>query len=129
MFCKPYPMSLRKNLDTFFEPCYNAVMATRYEVGRSFEYRVKNHFKDAGYVVIRSAGSKTATDLVAFDGMSILLVQCTTNKACKNEKDRVELLEMAVNRHMIPVMVWKDGYRGPLVFERIDDGPLPWETE
>ncbi len=121
-------MSLRKNLDTHLVSCYNIVMATRYEVGRSFEYRVKNCLKKMGYVVVRSAGSKTAADLVAFDETSIFLVQCTTNEACKNKDDRAALLEMAVNPGTIPVMVWKEGFRGPLVFERLDGALMPWET-
>jgi len=122
-------MYLSNLVDKIIVWCYNADMGTRYEAGRRFEQRVRNYFKKKGYQAIRSAGSKTAADLVIFDQNSILLVQCTTNEACKDENDRNKLLAMNVNPGMIPVMVWKDGYRGPLVFERLDGGPVFWEDD
>lgn len=49
---------------------------TNYTRGRSFEYKVRNYFKDLGWVVVRSAGSKTKADLVAMKSGITLLVQC-----------------------------------------------------
>jgi Holliday junction resolvase len=103
-------------------------MRTRYEIGRAFEYRVKRFLVERGYFVVRSAGSRTPVDLVAFDQSGVLLVQCTTNELCKDEGDRAALLAITVNPHAIPVMVWKRGIGGPLVFERLDGGAMPWET-
>lgn len=40
-------------------------MATNYCRGRNLEYRVKELFEKAGYVVVRAAGSKGVADLVA----------------------------------------------------------------
>ena len=104
-------------------------MGTRYESGRNFEYRVRDYFRDRGYVVIRSAGSRTGADLVIFDQDTILLAQCTTSEESKGDADRVKLLAMTVNDSMIPVLVWKDRFRGPLVFERLDGGPIFWEDD
>ncbi|NIQ88667.1 MAG: hypothetical protein GWN93_06130 [Deltaproteobacteria bacterium] len=92
-------------------------MATKYEQGRRFEQRVRNYLEEAGYCVVRSAGSKGPADLVAFDQSVIMLIQCATSEEAKSERDREKLRDFAVNRHMAPVMVWKDGYRGPLVFD------------
>ena len=38
---------------------------TGYQKGRRFEYRVKKHFEDLGYYVIRQYASKGAQDLTA----------------------------------------------------------------
>lgn len=57
-------------------------MATNYERGRAFEYRVRDALKDKGAVyVMRAAGSHTKADLAAFfdtHGWSpvVWLVQC-----------------------------------------------------
>jgi hypothetical protein len=39
----------------------------RYEAGRRAEWELKKQYEAAGYLVIRSAGSKSAFDLVAID--------------------------------------------------------------
>lgn len=62
-------------------------MATNYERGRAFEYRVRDKlYKDGAVLVLRSAGSKTKVDLIALfpllDGythegdIQAMLVQC-----------------------------------------------------
>lgn len=104
-------------------------MATQYAIGYRFECRVRDYFRDMGHTVIRSAGSKTGTDLVIFDQDFILMIQCTTNEESKKDKDREKLAKMAVNPNTIPVMAWKEKYRGPIVFERLDGGPIFWEDE
>lgn len=94
-------------------------MATKYEQGRRFEQRVRTYLEEkSGYNVIRSAGSKGPADLVAFDQNIIMLIQCATTEESKSERDREKLRTFAAkNPHMIPVMVWKDGHGGPLVFD------------
>ena len=53
-------------------------MSTRYEQGRGFAYRVSRKLADNGYEVIRSAGSKTKVDIVAFkstpDGPDVIRI-------------------------------------------------------
>lgn len=46
--------------------------------GRRFEYRVRGHFQCAGFFVLRSAGSRTPIDLIAFKRGMILFIQCKT---------------------------------------------------
>ncbi|MHA3723824.1 hypothetical protein ACXR2T_08085 [Leucobacter sp. HY1910] len=50
--------------------------ANRYRIGRALEQRVKLHLTEAGYFVVRSAGSHSAADLVALKDGTIWLVQC-----------------------------------------------------
>lgn len=93
-------------------------MATKYEQGRRFEQRVRTYLEEkSGYNVIRSAGSKGPADLVAFDQNTIMLIQCATSEEAKSERDRQKLRDFAVNHNMTPVMVWRDGHGGPLVFD------------
>ena len=96
-------------------------MTTNYEKGRAFEYRVRRDLQRRGFAVVRSAGSKTPADLVAGRRGYILLVQCTTSELCKDGEDREKLVAMADLFGALPVMVWKDGNRGPLVWEFLHD--------
>lgn len=54
---------------------------SHYARGRDLEYRVRTHLQDEGYLVIRAAGSKTASDLVAIKPGQILFVQCKRSGA------------------------------------------------
>ena len=97
-------------------------MGANYKRGRTFEYRAKRDLERRGYVVVRSAGSRTPADLVAGREGQVLLVQCTTSSRSKDEKDRAGLREMAERFGAEPVLVWKDGLRGPLVWETLREG-------
>ena len=98
-------------------------MATNYQRGANFEYRVKRALEKLGFVVVRSAGSKTPADLVAGRLGTVLLVQCTTLKECKREQDRNRLMIMAAFFGAVPVLVWKEKERGPLVWEFLYEQP------
>ena len=67
---------------------------THYDAGRRFEYRVRDHLIAEGYDVIRSAGSKTKVDLVAFKPGQVLLVQCKVDGQIR-PIERRELLRIA----------------------------------
>lgn len=56
-------------------------MTSNYEKGRALENRVRDHLREEGYEVIRSAGSKTKVDLVAIKPGQILFVQCKRDGA------------------------------------------------
>ena len=47
-----------------------------YRKGRAFEYKVKKILEKAGVYVIRSAGSHSHFDLVAFSEKECILFQC-----------------------------------------------------
>jgi len=55
-------------------------MGSQYRRGADFENKVKEDFEDAGYYVMRSAGSKGVADLIALDmllpGRRPVMVQC-----------------------------------------------------
>jgi Holliday junction resolvase len=52
------------------------VSSTAYQIGRRFEYRVRNHFRSLGYYVMRSPQSKSPVDLIVLGHNVVLLVQC-----------------------------------------------------
>lgn len=54
---------------------------TNYRRGADFERRTAARLRDAGYLVVRSAGSLTNVDLVALRADHTLLVQCKRNGA------------------------------------------------
>lgn len=51
-----------------------------YARGRTFEYRVMNHFKELGFFVIRSAGSHGAADLIALKNPHKIMIQCKVGR-------------------------------------------------
>jgi Holliday junction resolvase len=70
------------------------VKVSRYSIGANFERLVKSKFEAAGYVVIRSAGSKSKIDLVALrDGVVPIFVQCKKDgKITESEKRELQRL-------------------------------------
>jgi len=63
-----------------------------YISGRNFEYSVRDHLEAKGYVVVRSAGSHTPIDLVAFNKYGFNLIQCKHGKIKLSEiKDFIAL--------------------------------------
>lgn len=104
-------------------------MATRYESGRNFEYRVRKWLREHGYYAFRAAGSRGFADLIALLPGQVLLVQCTTSEESKSENYRQAFRNEAERCGGTPYIVYKERVRGPLVWERLDGGPLPWEDE
>jgi len=106
-------------------------MATNYERGRAFEYRVRDALKLNGAVaVVRSAGSKTKIDLVAlfpildspsYEGdMEVWIVQCKRDGNLPAD-EREELLRI---QQLTGVMAYhahtKPGGKG-VEFTRIEE--------
>lgn len=83
-------------------------MVTNYQRGRQFEYRVRDLYKKHGWYVLRSAGSKTVTDLVAISqgGASIHFIQCKADGKVSLKEIR-ELIEKALQYSSIPVLAVK----------------------
>ena len=85
-----------------------------YQKGRRFEYRVKKHLEDKEYYVIRSAGSKSAFDLVAIptvDNVSLLsetiFIQCKYGqKITKKERDALVKLERHFWGDLLILVAW-----------------------
>ena len=82
-------------------------MRTNYRIGYELEQRAKKTFEKAGWIVQRSAGSKGAFDLVAFNDNAKFLVQC---KKTHSEELRVskltELMLMSKRVNAKPLLVY-----------------------
>jgi hypothetical protein len=67
-----------------------------YVAGRRVEYLMKQELEDWGYYVIRSAGSKGAFDLAAFDQTELFNhpVRLIQLKAVKTEAEKNRLLKV-----------------------------------
>lgn len=77
---------------------------SHYARGRAFEYRIKQRFIDAGYLVVRAAQSKGPADLVAIrSGMKPVLIQCKIGKTWSSIKDWNEFLALCESLDAIPV--------------------------
>lgn len=104
---------------------------TRYAGGADFEREVRAALVADGYqLVIRSAGSKTKVDLVAFKPDQVLFVQCKRNGVCP-PAERAELLRVAglLPGVGVPVVASRPG----VTYRRlVGPGPkqwAPWSTD
>jgi len=80
---------------------------TNYEKGRRFEYRVRDLFKEHGFVVIRAAQSKPI-DLVCLKNGKSILVECKTNKRSLGKNGKSGLLDMAKTSKAVPILAYKE---------------------
>lgn len=80
---------------------------TNYEKGRRFEYRVRDVFKEHGFVVIRAAQSKPIDLVCLKDGKSIL-VECKINRSSLGKNGRKELLNLAKTSRAIPILAYRE---------------------
>jgi len=96
---------------------------TKYNDGRRFEYAVRNALQDAGYWVMRSAGSKSKVDLLALKQDELLLVQCKRHGVLP-PSERAELLRLAgLNQHAKAIKAFKlDGVASPFFHELVGVG-------
>jgi hypothetical protein len=71
----------------------------RYNSGRRLEWRVRDYYKDRGFEVFRSAGSKSPADLICISSgftlgnaevPQVILVQCKTGAKLMSERQRKE---------------------------------------
>lgn len=87
---------------------------TNYEKGRRFEYRVRDLFKDHGFIVIRGAQSKPV-DLVCLKEGRSILVECKIRKSSLGKNGRMELINMAKTSKAIPVLAYRERRKVKLV--------------
>ena len=74
---------------------------TNYATGRRFEWKRRDHWESLGYVVVRSAGSKSPIDLVAFSPTGgVLAIQC---KVVQTEADASRLVVEFRNNPPLPL--------------------------
>ena len=60
-------------------------MTKNYKIGTKVEYAVRDIYLDRGFSVIRSAGSRGAFDLLAYDKFNVIFIQCKNRKPTKQE--------------------------------------------
>src|SRR3990167_1974205 len=106
-------------------------MATSYQRGRSFEYRVKRDLESRGYLVIRAAQSKGIADLVAVkrkfrsNTAVVLLVQCKLSKGSCGHVEWNALLQAAADHGALPILVDQVRLRASLRYREIICGKSP----
>lgn len=66
---------------------------SHYSRGRALEHDARAYLRDQGYDVFRTAGSKTAVDLIAIKAGSVLLVQAKTSGILP-PAERAELMRL-----------------------------------
>ncbi len=85
-------------------------MATNYQRGQAFEYRVRDLFRKHDYYVIKSAGSKGKADLVALKaGRPAVLIQCKAGAIGSRERqEAAELHALAESLECTALLAGKD---------------------
>lgn len=104
----------------YYLPILFMMTMTNYEKGRRFEYRVRDLFKEQGFVVIRSAKSKPV-DLVCLKNGTSVLVECKTRKSSLGKNGREELLHMAKASRAIPVLAYREKRKVKLLNVKTND--------
>ncbi len=103
-------------------------MVSHYRSGADFEREVRAHLVRNGYEVIRSAGSKTKVDLLAFKPGQILVIQCKRSGALP-PAERVEVRRIAGVLNGVPLLA----SRPRITYQRLTgDGPRdrePWTPD
>ncbi len=105
-------------------------MATPYQRGTAFEHRVKAELEKAGYLVMRSPGSKSPSDLVAIPPVSgpgswvldgrPLLVQCKL-RGVISRAERKALRELAAKYMATSILAYALQQRGMVHFKVLLD--------
>lgn len=92
----------------------------QYHRGRAFEHAVRAALVADGYDVIRSAGSKTKVDLVAFKADQVLFIQCKLDGHC-SPAERLALLRVAslLPNYSVPLIAWKQPGVSQVHFRRL----------
>lgn len=101
----------------------------QYHRGRAFEHAVRAALVADGYDVLRSAGSKTKIDLVAFKAQQVLLVQCKID-AQISPAERNALLRVAglIPNYAVPLLAFKQPRSAVVHYARLT-GPGPHERQ
>lgn len=81
-------------------------MAGTYQKGANFERQVMAFLAFRDFFVLRSAGSHSAVDLVAFKPGITWFIQCGMRGRLK-PKDREELLRLSDTLNVVPIFAWK----------------------
>ena len=67
-------------------------MVTKYQTGTRLEYIARDKLRNAGFIVVRSAGSKGPLDLVAWREDDLRFIQCKRTQIMEITSNRIETL-------------------------------------
>lgn len=109
-------------------------MVNRYNAGREFEYRTRDHLTSEGYWVMRAAGSKTKADLIAIKPGQVLFVQCKRDgKLPPAERIEVRRLASLLPGIAVPILAYQKLRPSRVVYaELTGNGPKDrrdWTTD
>jgi Holliday junction resolvase len=84
-------------------------VSTPYRRGSDFERRAKAKLEDQGHTVFRTAGSRSPVDLIAMfralEGNTVVIfVQCKSGVTKIGRKDRMALVDLAIDCGAIPMV-------------------------
>lgn len=96
-----------------------------YIKGRALEYKVRRELEKLGFRVIRSAGSHTPVDILAFKHGKLIAIQCKMKR--HTQRDVNELIAWSKDMNASPVIISKK--RGRYVaYIYKDDGSFKEES-
>lgn len=84
---------------------------TKYRLGRSVEYAVRDDLKKRGYFALRSPRSGGALDVIGIKPGCVLVVQCKRGMCC-SVKDWNALFDLAVSIDAIPLLAGRPSGHG-----------------
>lgn len=93
-------------------------MATNYSRGANFERRVSEHLERYGYVTVRSAGSRSPTDVVAMRHGELVCVQAKTNGRLDPEEWN-EFFEWCAKGGALPLLAQVGPSRRGIMYHRL----------
>lgn len=91
---------------------------TNYTTGRTLEYKVRDALQANGYQVLRAAGSKGVSDLIALKPGEVLLVQVKTSGPQISPNERAALLNLARITKAVPLVAYKP-FRKPIEYREL----------
>lgn len=97
-----------------------------YNRGARFERRVRDYLAKKGWVVIRSAGSRSPVDLVAARGGEVLVIQCKRDGS-SSLAERCQLYTVAGEFEARPIIAEAPG--GHILWAQVDEWGVRTETE
>lgn len=101
---------------------------SQYARARDFEYAVRDDMEKLGYVVVRSAGSRTPVDIYAFDAEIKVFIQCKTNGVLPpKEWNRFYSLCKSVNA--IPILAMRNNKGRGIVYKLLTDYKEPHKRQ
>lgn len=104
-------------------------MTTNYRRGEAVAYKCRDRLLDAGWWVIKAAGSKGVADLVALKyGTAPVLIQVKNKPGPLPPNERAELFQVALSLGATPIHAHPAG-RGVICWRKLTGSKHPDEFE